>query len=517
MHNIIKQDYQLKGDGKIAHLVGVNDDDQINTRFHLKHKFTISGKTFNKAKVCIDYFWDVVGEHKAFINNCDDKISPMETNKILERANDSVGRVGYNVIYSNCEHFATWCRYDVCESSQVNRFVPVAICVAGVSVFIGIIFDITSKRDNLKRLISWIYENSNFFAAFSLIIIYLILGYLIYISWRIDQPSIKEENQIETCSPVMQVECVKEEAIEEERNFDIDMSQSIILKEQNTSIELTSKESTSTGDHETQVSEGGEADLHKYLICCKKNPGHTQFIPVDSFTLNHLSEGHRDNDLCGSGWVSDSVEKFTDGVRQYGGKHKKDYTTCWCKQCQHPNRASHVWWEFDVYTATHVVFDDIEARHTSFRLFYDREDSPVISVDQVSVDQVSVVDVNIERDTRVLNCVTCDKNLADKLNVLWRHYEVVSRRVFDKYLKTRDVDKLCFVVSHPHGRSKQVSIGHWVDRYKLGNDLYKFTYTTSTCPGSGGAAVYCVGYSIPLVHSETLNSKVNCSGAGICF
>ncbi|KAH9487602.1 Phospholipase A and acyltransferase 3 [Bulinus truncatus] len=140
------------GDGEIAHLVGADDDDQIDTPFHPKHKFTISGKTFNKAKVCIDDFWDVVGEHKAFINNCDDKLSPMETSRILERADDSIGLVGYNVIYSNCEHFATWCRYDVCESSQVNRFVPVAICVAGISISIGIIFDITSKREYLKRL-----------------------------------------------------------------------------------------------------------------------------------------------------------------------------------------------------------------------------------------------------------------------------------------------------------------------------------------------------------------------------
>ncbi|KAH9500320.1 hypothetical protein Btru_073751 [Bulinus truncatus] len=26
------------------------------------------------------------------------------------------------------------------------------------------------------------------------------------------------------------------------------------------------------GDHETQVSEGGEADLHKHLVGCQKNP-----------------------------------------------------------------------------------------------------------------------------------------------------------------------------------------------------------------------------------------------------
>ncbi|KAI8780332.1 hypothetical protein BgiBS90_019526 [Biomphalaria glabrata] len=51
------------------------------------------------------------------------------------------------------------------------------------------------------------------------------------------------------------------------------------------------------GDHETQESEGGEADLHQYLVGCKKNPGHSQFIPVDTFTLKHLPQGLQDNDL----------------------------------------------------------------------------------------------------------------------------------------------------------------------------------------------------------------------------
>ncbi|KAK0067080.1 hypothetical protein Bpfe_003815 [Biomphalaria pfeifferi] len=51
------------------------------------------------------------------------------------------------------------------------------------------------------------------------------------------------------------------------------------------------------GDHETQESEGGEADLHKYLVGCKKNPGHSQFIPVETFILKHLPEDLQDKDV----------------------------------------------------------------------------------------------------------------------------------------------------------------------------------------------------------------------------
>ncbi|KAH9508825.1 hypothetical protein Btru_050148 [Bulinus truncatus] len=324
------------------------------------------------------------------------------------------------------------------------------------------------------------------------------------------------------------------------------------------------------GDHETQVSEVGEVDLHKHYIDCENNPGHRLFIPVDRFTLNHLPEGHRDNDLYelikvtadltvrvlakmtsphrpefwpgtkvsypsysmrgkikikkGSGMVCGIVEKFTDGVRDIdGGKHRKYYTTCWCKQCKHSYTASHVWWEFDVHTATHVVFDNIEASHTSCRLFFDRKGSPL-----VKVDQVSVVNVNIKRDVCELKCVTCDKNLADKLNKLWRNYCDVWSKVRDKYRKSRDVDKLNFIVSHPHGCSKQVSVGHWVDIQKVGDRFKQFTYTTCTCPGSSGAPVHCVGYTgdgvgvvgrwfYQLIHSGSIDSELNHSGAGhIC-
>ncbi|KAK6964599.1 hypothetical protein BgiMline_031838 [Biomphalaria glabrata] len=312
------------------------------------------------------------------------------------------------------------------------------------------------------------------------------------------------------------------------------------------------------GDHETQESEGGEADLHKYLVGCKKNPGHSQFIPVDTFTLKHLPEGLQDNDLyecikviadltvrvdvrkisldrpefwpkktqpypfynmserrnlrTGSGRVW-YVNKFQDGVRQDGGIGDTAYTKCWCRKCEGSNSSSNVWWEFDVFTATHVVFDDIEANHTTLRLFYDREDSQV-----VSVDKVSVVHVNIEYDWCLLNCVTCDKTLGNKLMGMWEHSANVWRKVWNKYRDSRSKDKLTFIVSHPHGCSKQVSVVQWKDRLKVGGRS-KFTYTTCTCPGSSGAHVYCLGYRdwtwSDLVHSGSFKSGLNYSA--VCY
>ncbi|KAI8780369.1 hypothetical protein BgiBS90_019563, partial [Biomphalaria glabrata] len=236
------------------------------------------------------------------------------------------------------------------------------------------------------------------------------------------------------------------------------------------------------GDHETQESEGGEADLHQHLVDCEKNPG--QFIPVETFTLKPLSEYFQDNDLY---------------------EYIKVNLT---------SQLGNVWWEFYVSTATNVVFDDNEANHTTLRLFYDRYDSPVVSVDKVSVRYVS-----IEYDMCELNCVTCDKTLGNKLMKMSELFDNVCDRVWYKYRDSRSPHKFLFIVSHPHGCSKQVSVGQWKDRLEV-DGRSQFTYTTCTCSGSSGAQVHCLGYDNhwswhDLVHSGSLKSGLNYSGAGM--
>uniref|UniRef100_A0A2C9M2R2 LRAT domain-containing protein n=1 Tax=Biomphalaria glabrata TaxID=6526 RepID=A0A2C9M2R2_BIOGL len=109
------------GDRKIVHLAG-EDNDGINGNIQAKHVFTISGKTFNKARVVVDDFWDVVGEDKAFINNDrDKKWSALQPDIIVKNALEKIGQEGYNLICSNCEHFANFCRYGLSKSDQMSR------------------------------------------------------------------------------------------------------------------------------------------------------------------------------------------------------------------------------------------------------------------------------------------------------------------------------------------------------------------------------------------------------------
>uniref|UniRef100_A0A2C9LJM0 Uncharacterized protein n=1 Tax=Biomphalaria glabrata TaxID=6526 RepID=A0A2C9LJM0_BIOGL len=240
------------------------------------------------------------------------------------------------------------------------------------------------------------------------------------------------------------------------------------------------------------------------------SPGRPKFWPKTTRPYPFYNMSERSNLRTGSGCVWE-VNKFQDGVTQDGGYRGTAYTKCWCRKCKGSNSPSNVWWEFDVYTATHVVFDDIEANHTTLRLFYDREDSQVDIVDKVSVRHV-----NIEYDLCRLKCVTCDKTLGNKLMGMWKHFENVWMKVYKKYLVSRSPHKLTFIVSHPHGCSKQVSVGQWKDRLKVDEVSSKFTYTTCTCPGSSGAYVQCLGYSnwtwTDLVHSGSLKSGLNYSG-----
>jgi hypothetical protein len=43
---------------------------------------------------------------------------------VVNRAMSRLGENKYNLIFNNCEHFATWCKTGVNESKQINDFIP---------------------------------------------------------------------------------------------------------------------------------------------------------------------------------------------------------------------------------------------------------------------------------------------------------------------------------------------------------------------------------------------------------
>ncbi|KAH9496432.1 hypothetical protein Btru_010807 [Bulinus truncatus] len=315
------------------------------------------------------------------------------------------------------------------------------------------------------------------------------------------------------------------------------------------------------GEHETQEFDGKEANLHQHKKNCKKNPGHANFIPVNDFRLQHLPEVYRDAELYDlimalvgltvrvdvkvtsgerpqywpgtkvrypfynskSGLVRTGTAQVFGGLAYFGGEfadgfqHERGYTTCPCKQCRCSKEQNEVWWEFSVMTAAHVVFDEAEAQGTVLTLFYDSQESSVVKLDTLSVEYVS-----LEEDKCELVCATCDIDTSDRLLDMLKAFTDPSVALFNKFKSDRDVEKLTFLVSHPHGCSKQISVGQWVDKHQVDDDgQYKFTYNTCTCPGSSGATVYILGYthngssSFHHFHSGSLKSGLNVCGAGV--
>ena len=43
---------------------------------------------------------------------------------VVERAESRLGEQNYNLLFNNCEHFATWCKTGISHSKQLREFIP---------------------------------------------------------------------------------------------------------------------------------------------------------------------------------------------------------------------------------------------------------------------------------------------------------------------------------------------------------------------------------------------------------
>ncbi|XP_052077001.1 phospholipase A and acyltransferase 2-like [Mytilus californianus] len=112
------------GDDKVVHLSGKDD---VSSEF---------------AFVKLENFWKVVGNKKAKKNNKKDKErTPFRGKDIVKRALSMIGPNAYNLLCNNCEHFATWCRYDKKKSDQVDKALTVVSVVGGIAVAAGLLHE----------------------------------------------------------------------------------------------------------------------------------------------------------------------------------------------------------------------------------------------------------------------------------------------------------------------------------------------------------------------------------------
>ncbi|BFZ23090.1 hypothetical protein BsWGS_26129 [Bradybaena similaris] len=276
---------------------------------------------------------------------------------------------------------------------------------------------------------------------------------------------------------------------------------------------------------------GEEADLHRHYDCCVKNPGHKNFIPVEKFRLEDLPEDYRDNDVVDYiravsdltvhvtvQYVSDKRPASEAGNgRPYPGYNGRQRTTvgtgcvhevtissinqprdCQCKECRNSCTPSQNFACFSIRTAAHVVFDDSEAEHTTCLLFFDRGNTPQTCSSVVTLTGMTHVASFVKDDTCVMYHYTHDLELAQRIDKTLKHMQRLREAIRNKMpqicafkhdLDFTDRQPLLFIVSHPHGCSKQVSLGRWKMAQMFYNKISAFIYSTATCPGSSGAFV----------------------------
>ncbi|KAK0042310.1 hypothetical protein Bpfe_028285 [Biomphalaria pfeifferi] len=110
------------------------------------------------------------------------------------------------------------------------------------------------------------------------------------------------------------------------------------------------------------------------------------------------------------------------------------------------------------------------------------------------LDNLIMKSYGITTDKSSMKCITCNKELADKLGAALNKWEQFRWTAF--YRHKKDAQKMAVVVSHPHGCSKQISLGQWLEKVKGEEEnVFKHTYTACTCPGSSGAPVYFAGFT----------------------
>ncbi|XP_059139242.1 uncharacterized protein LOC131927552 [Physella acuta] len=272
------------------------------------------------------------------------------------------------------------------------------------------------------------------------------------------------------------------------------------------------------GKHEVCVLSSCKTESYEtFHSRCKKNPGHTNFIPINDFVIDNLPVYYQDNDLFeviktiadltvmlsvrytsqnrpeffpnttipypfydvrgktmlkfGTGMVSKVLK--CDGKSKTCPRHQGDSV-----------RSCESWWEIEVETAAHVVFDKDEAQCTTCTVDFNCRDSPL-----VTLDAIDVTNSDVQHDSCRMKCVTHDMKLGEKLLKKLQKFKTLRRKVSNRFY-LNDRENLAIIVSHPHGCHKHVSIGRWITKEHTESHRSRYVYDTPTCTGSSGAHVY---------------------------
>ncbi|XP_012939357.1 phospholipase A and acyltransferase 3 isoform X2 [Aplysia californica] len=141
----------LAGDENVVHL-SEDDDDGLDANIQPRYPVSAGGVQYEKAKVCIENFWEIVGSGKAFKNNeSDSQHSPFPEHVIVQRALRKIGDISYNALFANSEHFVNNCRYGIAQSDQANTALGIGAVGAGIGLGIYALTQLFKNKDDDKE------------------------------------------------------------------------------------------------------------------------------------------------------------------------------------------------------------------------------------------------------------------------------------------------------------------------------------------------------------------------------
>ncbi|KAM9329242.1 lecithin retinol acyltransferase-like [Gastrophryne carolinensis] len=116
------------GNNKVAHLMPdilpALTDHKFLTDKVVTNKRLILGVLAKMASIRVDTVQDFAYGGSIIVNRMDNsfKTKPLSNEEVARRAEKLVGTTPYSLLWDNCEHFVTYCRYGFPVSFQTDKF-----------------------------------------------------------------------------------------------------------------------------------------------------------------------------------------------------------------------------------------------------------------------------------------------------------------------------------------------------------------------------------------------------------
>lgn len=114
------------GDNRVAHLIPdalpLVTADSRRTQLMVTNTRLLLGVLSKRATIRVDSVEDFAYGARVLPNGMDMRWSPLAEEEVARRAERLVGSVSYSLLWNNCEHFVTYCRYGSARSLQTDKF-----------------------------------------------------------------------------------------------------------------------------------------------------------------------------------------------------------------------------------------------------------------------------------------------------------------------------------------------------------------------------------------------------------